>query len=106
MTIVGVTPVDPQQAARVDALVASLRTNYPKILRAQSRVQYAIAPSLKSFLTSIRAASTSLRDAGVQAGACMLVAIDAVVDAAARVDASVSVSVEISASVTASDSAN
>lgn len=106
VTVVGVEVSDPQAAARVDALVASLRTNYPRLLHAQSRIQLAIAPSLPAFLTAVRGAATSLRAAGLQATACVGVAVDAVTSAAARVDASVSVTVEVSASVSASGSAN
>lgn len=104
VTIVGVAVADAQKAARIDALVETLRTNYPKLLSAQARVQYSIAPSVPAFVTALKAASTSLRDAGVQATACMAVAVDAMVGAAASIDASVSVTVEVSASVSASGS--
>jgi hypothetical protein len=82
-----------------------MTTNYPKILRAQARVQYAIAPGIVAFSTSLTAASKSLASVGVQAGACMASAIEAVAEATASVNASVSVSVEVSASVSASGSA-
>lgn len=101
VTIVGVELADAQKSARVEALVTTLRANYPKILRAQARVQYAIAPSAAGFVTALRAASTSLASVGVQASACMASAVEAVVDAAATIDASVTISVEVSASVTA-----
>lgn len=104
VTIVAVAVVDPAKTARITALVASLRTHYPKILRAQSRVQFALAPAAASFVIAVRAASTSLASVGVQAGACLGIAVDSVVSSAARVNASVSVSVEVSASVTASGS--
>lgn len=106
VTIVGVAVADPSAAERVNALVETLRTNYPKIVRAQSRVQLAIAPAASSFVTALRAASTSLATAGLQATACMAAALDAAVDAAAGIDASVSVSVMVTASVSASGSAN
>jgi len=104
--IVGVGLADTAAAARVNALVLTLRANYPALLRAQQRVQLTIAPSLPGFATALRAASSSLRDVGVQGAACMTVAVDAVVDAAAQINASVSVSVEVSASVSASGTAN
>jgi hypothetical protein len=106
VTIVGVALTDATAAARVNALVLTLRANYPKLLRAQQRVQLTIAPSLPGFATALRAASSSLRDVGVQGTACMAVAVDAVVDATSQINASVSVSVEVSASVSASGSAN
>jgi hypothetical protein len=105
---VTITPVgltDTAKNARMTALVASLTVNYPKILRAQSRVQFAIAPGIAAFLTSLRAASTSLASVGVQASSCMAAAVEAVVDASASVNASVSVSVEVSASVSATGTA-
>jgi hypothetical protein len=106
VTIVGVALADAQAAARVNALVQTLRTNYPRLLRAQSRVQLAIAPSLPGFVSALQAATTSLRSVGVQATACMAVAVDAVVGSVAQINASVSVTVEVSASVSASGSAN
>lgn len=106
VTIVGVALTDATAAARVNALVLTLRANYPKLLRAQQRVQLTIAPSLPGFATALRAASSSLRDVGVQGTACMAVAVDAVLDATSQINASVSVSVEVSASVSASGSAN
>lgn len=105
VTIVGVGLTDTAKAARVAALVATLTVNYPKILRVQSRLQFAIVPGIAGFTASLRAASTSLASAGIQATACMTSAIEAVVEASASVNASVSVSVEVSASATASGSA-
>ena len=105
VTIKPVALTDAAKNARVTALVTTLSVNYPKILRAQSRVQYAIAPGIVAFTASLRAASTSLASVGVQASACMASAIEAVVEASAAVNASVSVSVEVSASVSASGSA-
>jgi hypothetical protein len=104
VTIVAVAPVNAADQAKVTALIATLTTNYPKILKAQARLQYGLAPAAVSFVTSIRSASTSLASVGIQAGACMASAVEATVDAAAEVDASVSVSVMVSASVTASGS--
>jgi hypothetical protein len=103
VTIVAVGLADATKNGRVIDLVATLGVNYPKILRAQSRAQYALA-SAASFVTAMKGAATSLASVGVQAGACMAVAVDAVVGAAATVNASVSVSVEVSASVSASGS--
>ncbi|MCA9674740.1 MAG: hypothetical protein KC464_06860, partial [Myxococcales bacterium] len=98
VTIVGVEVGDPTAQARVDALVATLETNFPVLLQAQARIQYALAPSLQGFVSSIGGAATSLADAGLQAAACLGVAADAVSEAAATIDASVSVTVEVSAS--------
>ncbi len=106
VTIVGVAVTDAQAAARLATLVTTLQANYPKLLRAQQRVQLTIAPSMPAFVTAVRGAATSLRDAGLQATACVAVAVDAVVASAARIDASVSVSVMVSASVSASGSTN
>ena len=106
VTIVAVGLTDPGQDARLDELVATLEANYPAILAAQARLQYSIAPAFDSFVGALDGAATSLAAVGVQAVACLGVALDAVTDAAARVDASVSVSVEVSASVTASGSAS
>lgn len=106
VTVVGVALANTQAAARVNALVLTLRANYPKLLRAQQRVQLTIAPSLPGFATALRAASTSLRDVGVQGAACVASAVSVVTDAAAEINASVSVSIEVSASVSASGSAN
>lgn len=103
VTIVAVGLTDAAKNARVIALVATLKLNYPKILRAQQRAQLALS-STASFVTAMQGAATSLKTVGVQAGACMAVAVDAVVGAAATVNASVSVSVEVSASVSASGS--
>lgn len=101
VTIVGVDVGDPTAQARLDALIATLDANYPTLLQAQARIQYALAPSLESFVSSLTVAATSLADVGVQAAACLGVAVDAVTDAAARIDASVTVTVEVSASVSA-----
>ena len=103
VTIVAVGLTDAAKNARVLALVASLKINYPKILRAQARATFALS-SAADFATAMRSAATALKTVGVQAGACMAVAVDAVVGAAATVNASVSVSVEVSASVSASGS--
>jgi hypothetical protein len=103
VTIVAVPLSDSAKNARVVALVATLKLNYPKLLRAQARAQYALG-SAAEFVTAMRSAATALETVGVQAGACMAVAVDTVVDAAASVNASVSVSVEVSASVSASGS--
>ncbi len=105
VTIVGIGLTDTAKAARVTALVATLTVNLPKIIQVQSRLQYAIVPGIAGFTASLRAASTSLASAGVQAAACMKSAIEAVVEASASVNASVSVSVEVSASASASGSA-
>jgi hypothetical protein len=104
VTIVGVVVADTAKKARIDALVATLKTNYPKILAAQAKAQYSLVPATASFGTSLRAASTSLASVGVQAAACMGVAVDSVVEATSQVNASVSVSVMVSASVSASGS--
>jgi hypothetical protein len=105
VTIVGVVVADQAKQAKIDKLVATLKANYPKLLQAQQKIQFAIAPSAAAFVTASRAAGTTLASAGVQATACLAVALDAVVDAAASVDASVSVSVMVSASVSASGTA-
>lgn len=105
VTITGVGVPDPADQARIDALVTTLGENYPALLQAQARIQYALAPSLDAFVSSVEGAATSLADAGVQAGACMVVAVDVVTEAAGRIDASVSVTVEVSASVSASGGA-
>jgi hypothetical protein len=105
VTIVGVAVADTAKQMKIDKLVATLKTNYPKIIRAQQRVQFALVPSGTALVAAVKAGATSLKAVGVQATACMAVAIDAVVDAAASVDASVSVSVMVSASVSASGSA-
>lgn len=106
VTIVAVALTNPTASARVAALVATLRTNYPKLLRAQQRVQLTIAPSLPGFATALQAASTSLRDVGVQGTACLVSAVQAVTGAASEINASVSISIEVSASVSASGSTN
>lgn len=100
--VLSVTAPDSTKAARLDKLVATLKTNYPKLLRAQQRVTFALVPSATAFVAASKSAAVSLKAAGVQATACMAVALDAVLDAAAAVDASVSVSVMVSASVSAS----
>lgn len=106
VTVVAVALTNAQAAARVNALVLTLRANYPRLLRAQQRVQLTIAPSLPGFATALRAASTSLRDVGVQGTACVASAVNVVTGAAAELNASVSVSIEVSASVSASGSAS
>lgn len=102
VTIVGVHVSDAAKDAKIQALVNTLKVNYPKLLRVQERVQFAIAPAATSFVTSIRAASTSLASVGIQASACLVAAVDAVVDASTRINASMTISVMVSASVSAS----
>jgi hypothetical protein len=103
--VVSVTSPDATKAAQITKLVTTLKANYPKIIRAQQRVTFALAPSAAAFVTASKAAAVTLKTAGVQASACLALAVDAVVDAAAAVDASVSVSVMVSASVSASGTA-
>jgi hypothetical protein len=105
VTVTGVQVPDAGDQARIDALVMTLADNYPAILQAQARIQLALAPSLDAFVDSVQGAASSLADAGVQAAACMAVAVDVVSEAAGRIDASVSVTVEVSASVSASGGA-
>lgn len=105
VTVTGVVVLDPADQARIDALVATLDANYPAIVQAQARIQFSLAPSLDAFVDSVEGAATSLASVGVQAGACMAAAVDAVVEASGRIDASVTVTVEVSASVMASGGA-
>ena len=97
VTIVGVVVADSTKAANIAKLVATLKTNYPKIIRAQQRVQLTLAPSAAAFVTASKAAALTLKTAGVQATSCMALALESVVNAAASIDASVSVSVMVTA---------
>jgi hypothetical protein len=102
VTIVAMHVSDSAKDAKLQALINTLKTNYPKLLRVQQRVQFSLAPAATSFAVAVQGASTSLASVGVQAGACMVAAVDAVVDASTRINASVSVTVSVSASVSAS----
>lgn len=105
VTVTGVEVPTPADQARIDALVTTLVENFPAVLAAKARVELALAPSLDAFVDSIGGAATSLADVGVQAAACLGVAVDTVAEAAGRIDASVTVTVEVSASVMASGGA-
>ena len=89
------------QKAALDRLVVALRNNYARLFRAGYRAAIVVKDAATGYAVALDGATTTAKQVGLGAGACVANAIVLVADAASKIDVSVSVSVSITASVTA-----
>jgi modification target Cys-rich repeat protein len=87
--------------ADVEALLATLEANLPRLLAAAAKAEIIVSAST-DFATHLEAATSAATSAGLEASSCLVNAIAAQVEAASMVNVSVQVSVSVSASASAS----
>jgi hypothetical protein len=94
----------PGMTARLNALVTSLQTNYPRILTAAARIER-LTMTVPAFVQSLDGVARAAVNVGVQAVACTAQAVTVSAAAASKFNATVNVSVMFSASITATGTA-
>ncbi|MBI5518137.1 MAG: hypothetical protein HY909_30480 [Deltaproteobacteria bacterium] len=94
----------PGMTARLNTLVTSLQTNYPRILTAAARIER-LTMTVPAFVQSLDGVARAAVNVGVQAVACTAQAVAVSAAAASKFNATVNVSVMFSASITATGTA-
>lgn len=105
VTIATRATVSPAARQRLDALLASLRRYYPRIVLLSARADRVVRQSAPQFVASVNGVGTAARNVGLSAVACVARAGAVAADLTNRFNASVTVSVEFSASVSAQGAA-
>jgi len=93
--------VTAAQRARVEALIASLQRNYPRIQANANRLQRVIQVTAPAFVSSLDGLASAATNVGLSASACVFRAGAVAADITNRANASFNVTVEFSASVNA-----
>ncbi|MBC8132277.1 MAG: hypothetical protein H7X95_04795 [Deltaproteobacteria bacterium] len=89
------------QKAALDRLVLALRNNYSDFIRIGARASLVVVDAAGGYYTALQGVTTTARQVGAGAAACVGDAITRVGGAASKVQISVNVSIAVSASVSA-----
>lgn len=97
--------IDAAGTAKVTMVANVVKAHYANILRLTEKAALVTGSTIVAYKTAISGLAGNVGEAGLQAGACIVNAGQAGLNAIAAVSVSASVSVNISASVSASGSA-